>query len=356
MTAQNAAKAIKKWAISAGLLDDSYKDPAPQITHAVEIGLQGFVDNAAAFRRRGIAFVAYNDKAPNVTVFTHKKLSKKEQKDLPAVIAGVPIQYRQGGLGHNTPCPPKPFAAGSYATHNDRYTCGSSVGIGNHIGGGTLGCLVTDGHRMYGMSNNHVTGNCNFTEPLFPIVAPALCDLRPGHLDPFTIGHHERVATFRDGIPENVDISGNSDAAIFRIRDASVVSSMQRGFYDTPVSVTDPEPGMAVEKVGRTSIRTTGVIAGAAAGAERISYTVQGLGQKVVYFNNLFIVVGTPSSNNKFSLPGDSGSLVTVEVDGQRHAIGLVVAGNEQMGLSFVLPLRPVLEELGVTLVSGHNI
>jgi hypothetical protein len=42
--------------------------------------------------------------------------------------------------------------------------------------------------------------------------------------------------------------------------------------------------------------------------------------------------------------------------DGSKQAVGLVFAGNEQRGQSFILPLLPILNQLEVELVYGHNV
>ena len=57
-----------------------------------------------------------------------------------------------------------------------------------------------------------------------------------------------------------------------------------------------------------------------------------------------------------FSKPGDSGSLVVAhDGQGQTSAVGLVFAGNELRGLSFILPLPEIMQKLSVEIVSGHH-
>lgn len=53
--------------------------------------------------------------------------------------------------------------------------------------------------------------------------------------------------------------------------------------------------------------------------------------------------------------------MATISPDGTRQGVALVFAGmndNKAPGgsLSLVLPLEPMLRELGLTLVSGHNV
>src|SRR5690606_37276102 len=126
---------------------------------------------------------------------------------------------------------------------------------------GTLGALVKNAAGdLFALTNNHVSGGCCYTDVTFPIVAPGLLDVRPGGHDPFTLGHHAQVAPWTAGIPDNVDVSTNIDAAICRVKDAEAISSMQQGAFDTPTSTVAPVPGLSVRKVGRTTGDTSGTI------------------------------------------------------------------------------------------------
>ena len=108
-----------------------------------------------------------------------------------------------------------------------------------------------------------------------PIIAPGHPDIRAGGFDPFTIGHHHSLLAMLDGIPQNVAIADNTDAAIFAIRDSNLVSSMQRNHYDTPTAIVPIAPGMTVQKVGRTSSITTGIVRAQAVGPEPIQYQIE---------------------------------------------------------------------------------
>jgi len=78
-----------------------------------------------------------------------------------------------------------------------------------------------------------------------------------------------------------------------------------------------------------------------------------------VLFAQVYVVVG---EGNIFSDTGDSGSLVTtVDAEGNRSAVGLVFAGRGDAAapgekISLILPIKPILAALDVTLVTGHNI
>ncbi len=77
--------------------------------------------------------------------------------------------------------------------------------------------------------------------------------------------------------------------------------------------------------------------------------------KKTVWFNDVYIVVG--DGGVPFSRSGDSGSLVvSTDGNGTELAVALVFAGNEQRGISFILPLTPILQRLDVEVVSKHNV
>jgi hypothetical protein len=134
---------------------------------------------------------------------------------------------------------------------------------------------------------------------------------------------------------------------------------MQRNFYDTPDTVIDLVPGMEIEKVGRSTGLKKGKVLGELVGALSVSYSASQYGfSGGVFFEKLFVVHGV---NDVFSESGDSGSLVVhVDPSGQRYAVGLLIAGCQDSSspggkLSLILPLRPILNRLNVTLVSAHN-
>jgi hypothetical protein len=158
----------------------------------------------------------------------------------------------------------------------------------------------------------------------------------------------------------NIEPKEKLDAAIFRIRDEGLVTSYQGQAYDTPAATGPLVPGMMVEKVGRTTGHTKGQVISQMYGAFPVNYTAALYGfNGSVLFEPVFCIVGNGSI---FSDSGDSGSLITsVDANGNRIAVGLVFAGMPDVNapggkLTLALPLEPVLNQLGVTLVSGHNV
>ena len=307
-------------------------------------------------RKRSINLIGFNEKEKKVVVFTNGKINSTEKKILPFHISGYSIEYIQGGVAQAKGNPPQPENSPVYKLRDGVISCGSSIYPANCIGAGTLGFLAKDSAgNLVGVTNNHVAGACNHAAPGLPILAPGPLDVTEDGIAPFTVGRHWKLLPINDGIPENIDISQNCDASAFQILDPARVSSMQGNRYDTPATVLEPEAGMRVEKIGRTTGLTIGTIVAEAASPLPISYAIPEYNiRKSVFFPKVYIVQGAQES--MFSKPGDSGSLVTALDDGgNRVAVGLIFAGNEQKGLSFILGLPTILEKLELQILNGHN-
>jgi hypothetical protein len=126
------------------------------------------------------------------------------------------------------------------------------------------------------------------------------------------------------------------------------------------MSIEDPQEGMIVEKVGRTTNHTTGKIVGRELVPIRISVSAPTYNFNAnIWFHGVFIVHG---ENDVFSDQGDSGSLITTRnSNGNMASIGLLFAGGPDSRApgnlrTLILPLRPILERLGVELVGGLNV
>jgi hypothetical protein len=161
------------------------------------------------------------------------------------------------------------------------------------------------------------------------------------------------------GSPTVVDPKVNHDAAIFRIKDTSMVSSYQGDKFDTPSTAIPMKAGMRVEKFGRTTGYTRGIVQSCIAGPLPISYSASNYGfSGMVFYEPAFYIIG---ESDVFSDNGDSGSLIVTEhLDGSREAVGLVVGGassNAVPGgkITIALPIDTILSRLGMKLVSGHN-
>jgi hypothetical protein len=356
------AISIKKWAQSEQMMGRNYPSH-PQFDAGLirtVFGQAGLPAVTRILQDRMIAGIGINELTDEIVIFTRKRLRNPDIRALSqaAVTIGgtrISLVFRNGGMPFAGANPPPPTGVPAAWLHNDRYACGSSIYIGSEKGAGTLGCLVRspDG-TLYGLSNNHITGGCNYAVPGLPIVSPGSLDVAAGAQDPETIGHHSRAYPFVDGLPEIVDAIHNLDAAIFKITNPDRVSSMQRDAYDTPDVCVPLEVGMRVQKVGRTTGSRHGEVVAEYPDCEPIEYELHIIGgKKQVYFQGMFIITASPSD---FAQPGDSGALIVeVQQNGPRRAVGIVV-GTDGTGLCYALSLHRVLEHFDVALVSNHNV
>ncbi|KGC64817.1 peptidase S64 family protein [Burkholderia pseudomallei] len=358
------ASAFAQWALSHNLLPrlpahmeaEYIADVAPvQVSELAE----------QILRRRAISSIVFNDDTATVYVYTEKRVTQKELEDLPRLLHGCDVLYPHGWT--DVLVPPVNQAQGATYTLVQSnagqmyYACGSSISPGNEASAGTLGAIVTDAQGVfYGLTNNHVTGGCNHSGVGLPILAPGVVDVAPGGQAPFTIGYHERVLPYVLGTSGNVDISANTDAAIFRLQHAGLVSSQQGIQYDTPTNVVAPIEGMKVAKVGRTTGYTEGTIVGRELRPVRVKAGSSTNGfEAFIWFPSVFVIHG---ETHEFSAGGDSGSLVvSLNEDGTKSAVGLVFCGGPDSLApgnmkSMIVPLAPILQRLNVTLVGGHNV
>jgi hypothetical protein len=358
---RDLALTLKNWARNEQLMGPNYPSKPGFDSGMIRtfFGAAGVPHVTRVLQDRQISYIGVNDISNEIVVYTKKKLSRGDQKILShsaVQIAGEPISivFAYGGLAHAGGQPSPPIGVPAFHLHGGRYSCGGSIYLGSEKGAGTLGCLVRsqDG-TLFGLSNNHITGGCNYAVPGLPIIAPGILDVAAGGQDPETIGHHHSAYPFVDGIPEIVSADDNLDAAIFKISNLDRVSSMQRQHWDTPTECIPMQVGMRVAKVGRTTSATYGEVSSELFDCEQVEYDMDLCGgRKYVYFKSLFVINAT---TGLFSQGGDSGSLITnVDGNGVRRAVGIIV-GGDGTGLSFALSLDRVLTHFDVELVSGHN-
>ncbi|WP_417861911.1 hypothetical protein [Vreelandella venusta] len=359
-----AASSLRKWALDKNLLQPLPNQAETKVTGGIKAAPIG-AEAESILRSKGLVSISYNEQERIVYIYTKRKVTKAQLKVLPLSHMQCSILYPQGSIedigsqaanSQGTPYHTKLTTSGALL-----YACGSSISPGNSFSAGTLGSLVMDANgQLHGLSNNHVTGACSHSPHKLPIMAPGVVDVTPYGIDPFTLGHHAKVLEMRAGTVGNIDVFENSDAAIFSIKDRNMVTSMQGNFYDTPSQVTDPIEGMLVEKVGRTTGHTKGRIVGRELTPLNVHSTASNYGFSAsIWFAHLFTIHGL---NDLFSDGGDSGSLiVTTDQKGEKHAVGLLFAGGGDSTApggkrTLMLPLKPILQKLGVTLVSGHNV
>lgn len=354
---RNAAETVLAWAKENNLFRRDSTEQAVDVEEtpvSVENEVFSAEDTLEIFKKKCVNLVFFDEENEVVTILTAKKLTKAEEQSLPFTFNNdVTINYSHGGVPQVKSPSTQPHVP-PISEKGGVISCGSSINPVDIVGAGTLGGIVRDtSGKLYGLTNNHVSGGCNYSAPDIPVLCPGPLDAKNCSVDPFTIGRHKNLLEFIDGLPENVDISKNSDAAIFELSDPNRVSSYQGMLQDTPRMVGTPKGMMKVTKHGRTTGLTRGRIVGLSASPIDVAYTYGSI-KKVVYFDDVWLIQG--ENNKPFSEPGDSGSLVIgIDSNGQKVALGLIFAGNPHYGHSYMLPLNPILTKLGVELVHGHN-
>lgn len=207
---------------------------------------------------------------------------------------------------------------------------------GNSIGhrdtsAGTLGALVRRKKQLMLLSNSHVFALGGRAKIGDPILYPGSID---GGKDP-----RDRVATLAryKKFVTGGSFVNNVDCAIAKPitgRVPALRSAIKR--LGVPAGVAAPKRGMKIEKVGRTTGKTTGTIKDV---NFRFVFTYENVGQ-VGFLDQVLCT--------RYSKPGDSGSLV---LDARtRKAVGLHFAGAPAG--SVFSPIEVALDALGVELVT----
>lgn len=364
MTAHEDAVALRARAEASGVFSQG-QGPAGQ---PVEPGsaIMFAADARAMLMRKPVTAIGYaggEQGEPRVFIYTRRRLTIAEMRLLGdrSIMASRPV-FRTAHpfvVGRATRPALQPVARqGLYMA------CGGSISVGNSREAGTLGALLGDrAGNVFGLSCNHVTGGCSNARPGLPIVSPGILDVGAGAAAPQTIGFHARALQFISGDPFSIPgFGGNLDAAVFTIASPSAHSSSQGGIYDTPVHTAMPVPDDPVEKVGRSTGHTYGVIESCLAGAQRIDYRMTAYHSAEesspftgsVFFEPVYIVRG---SGGRFAAEGDSGALVVAgRARGTPVAVGLVIGGDTTSDVTYMLPLPPVLAALDMKPVSGLNL
>jgi hypothetical protein len=215
---------------------------------------------------------------------------------------------------------------------------GGSVGFqftGNQAGfvmAGTFGAVVAADGARHILSNNHVLANENALPLGSPIFQPGLLD----HGNPNT----DRIGTLTRFVALTAGQANAVDCAIAAVLNpktvrATFLAKVGRLKSPEPIAATE---GMRVEKVGRTTGYTTGVVFDVSADV-KIEYDLG-----MLTFQDQILVRGT---TGMFSDRGDSGSVIVDR--GTKRATALLFAGSASHTIAN--PLMDVLAQLGVSMV-----
>lgn len=199
---------------------------------------------------------------------------------------------------------------------------------------GTLGFRAKkrDSGEVRIISNNHVWGQENRSQPGQVILQPSRGDSRCSRNNNNSIGAFEEFVRVRFDGSANV-----LDASIATVEDGAVAGSTPDDGYGFPSdTVTQPLIGMRVQKYGRTTVFTKGSIYVTNA-TVRVRFDAG-----IATFVRQIGIRGTGGVD--FSTGGDSGSLIVT--DPAREPVALLFAGGG--GSTFGNPIQDVLDRFNV--------
>jgi hypothetical protein len=270
-------------------------------------------------------------KSPCIRLYVDRKLPKEmiPQEDLlPETINGVPTAVVESG---------RFFAFSSPQTTRRRRPAqpGDSIGFqypgkrASWLMAGTLGALAQKGDNLLILSNNHVLADENRLPLGSPIFQPGLLDGG----DP----QRDAVALLTEFVTLRADAANEVDCAVAKVLDPTSV----RAAFRPPVGrlksaqPLDPTDGMPVEKVGRATRHTKGVVFDTSADV-RVQYELGYL-----LFRDQILIRG---GKRAFSAGGDSGAVV-VHPESKRP-VALLFGGSSTYTVAS--PLSKVLSVLGI--------
>ncbi|KEH98757.1 trypsin-like serine protease [Clostridium botulinum] len=202
---------------------------------------------------------------------------------------------------------------------------GYCIGPAAKIGGGSMGCVVTDNHDNYILSCNHVLVGDNEVPIGSPILQPSIFD---GGKSPKDI-----VGSLSEFVPIKAGGENYVDCAMARILNNKNVSP-SIALVGNPRGVVKAKLHEDVKKVGKTTELTTGKVTIVNATAK-----IQIQGKETVFKDQ----IGT----TRMSDAGDSGSVL---LNQHNYVLGLAVFDGE--GITVYNSFQRVLNSMHVLLVT----
>lgn len=211
---------------------------------------------------------------------------------------------------------------------------GCSVGHPN-ITACTIGCFVIGEEGIYILSNNHVLADNN---------RAAIGDIiiQPGTLDGGNVAYNA-IARLEDFEPINFAGDNEMDAAIAKINGKNANPFIPH--IGRIRGVREPSAGMIVEKFGRTTGYTRGIIQDIGA-----DVLININGNRVRFIDQMRITSSIPGI--LFSSGGDSGSLILH----RKNAVGLLFAGSDTTNTTFATPIIKILNRFNVNILSAWTL
>lgn len=253
---------------------------------------------------------------------------------VPESLEGMPVVVQVTGEIFSMKGRPPKNDIDPTARFNRPVPIGVSTGNKGECSAGTIGARVKDGvGNVYALSNNHVYALENSAVLGSNVLQPGLYDTNCIFDSGNIIGQLDEYE------PINFGGLNYIDAAIALSSKELLGRATPANGYGTPKAATVPANlGQAVQKYGRTTSLTKGIITG-------INATVD-----VTYSSGTarFVDQIVVSSARPFIKAGDSGSLLVT--DPGRNPVGLLFAGNGSGKLAIANPIDLVLERFGVAI------
>jgi len=265
---------------------------------------------------------------------------------LPQTVAGVPVSVEVTGRFVSFADPPAGAARNGDAEEVDpKAGFPRPVPIGVSTGhpditAGTIGARVTDGIRIFALSNNHVFANSNGGREGDNFLQPGVADGGRNPDDALGTLFDFEPIQFCGGIacPPN-----KMDAALALTTSDDLGTETPEDGYGSPRSETfEATLGMRVQKYGRTTGHTLGRVTGINATID-VSYRTG----RARFEGQIMI------SGDGFSTGGDSGSLIVSKglLAADRRPVGLLFAGSASNTIAN--PIDLVLDRFGVRVDGG---
>lgn len=259
---------------------------------------------------------------------------------LPATVSGVPVRAVVTGPFVSLADPP---AGEGEIDPKGGFPRPVPIGVSTgHPGitAGTIGARVTDGSRIFALSNNHVLANNNAGRPGDSFLQPGVADGGRDPEDALGTLHDFEPLRFCGGMacPMN-----GMDAAVALTTAENLGTETPEDGYGAPrTEPLEATLAMKVQKYGRTTGHTAGRITGINAIVD-VSYRTGSArfeGQVVI-------------SGDGFSTGGDSGSLIVSRglMAADRRPVALLFAGSSNSTIAS--PIGPILDRFEVRVDGG---
>jgi hypothetical protein len=214
---------------------------------------------------------------------------------------------------------------------------------------GTLGAMVQDSqNNEYILSNNHVLADQNQAHAGELILQPGLVDVQCLKAQSDAVATFSRAVDIKFGTGKSAGGKNTVDAAIAAVEPGQVSPEILF-IGGIASSIAPPAIALPVQKMGRTTCVTTGMIAALDADV-MVNYS-DTKKPKLARFVNQILVTGS-ASTPEFGAPGDSGSLIVTDEDCPQ-AVALLFAGSSSVTIAN--PISAVLSGLNVSMVGSCN-